>query len=338
MVKFSEDLWDGFDVVAGKTELGLQVVKDISDFLKKRAALEQEYAKNLAALCKTAPGSAGLFSKGPLPVEKETKTLKAALLSIQEEGSRAAVGHQEFANKVLNDVVKPLEAFVKTKENDRKKVVTDGQKRAKALQEAKAAAEKTKDAYMKAMKEAEVATEAHDKAKTELSSNADNKKFQEAEKRAAQKAGPLNDKAKAAEPAYQKAVDAANEAISKTFSEYLPPILDALQQLEEERYSQLRTALVDYLAAQRAIPSHLDERCQEIDKAITALETDADLAEYVDSNKSPTSGPEQVRFVSYKEPAQPAATTTTTTTTTSEKEDTPAGEASKPSKEEDDLF
>ena len=50
------------------------MVKDISDFLKKRATLEAEYAKNLAALCKGVPGSSGgLFSKGPAAVEKETK-------------------------------------------------------------------------------------------------------------------------------------------------------------------------------------------------------------------------------------------------------------------------
>jgi len=304
-VKFSQDLWDGFDILNAKSEQGVQVVKDIAEFLKKRALLEAEYAKGLAALCKVAPGSGGgLFSKGPPAVEKETKSLKAALLSIQEEGSRAATGHQDFANKVLNDVVKPLETFLKAKENDRKKITTEGQKRVKAVHEAKAAVEKAKETYQRATKEAELATEAHVKANNELSASPDNKKLQEAEKRAGQKVAPLNDKAKATEAPYQKAVDTANDVITKTFGEHLPPLIDSIQQLEEERYAQLRTVLQEYLSAQRAIPTNLEDRCQDIEKSVSAIDIDADLTEFVDAHKSAATEPEKIKFVSLKDPVQ----------------------------------
>lgn len=48
--------------------------------------------------------------------------MKAGFLSWQEEGGKVAVHHLEFANKLNTDVVKPLEAFVKAKEPERKKV------------------------------------------------------------------------------------------------------------------------------------------------------------------------------------------------------------------------
>jgi len=245
-----------------------------------------------------------LFGKsGPAAIDKETKTLKAALLSIQEEGSRAATGHQDFANKILNDIVKPLDNYDKAKQNERKKISTDGQKRVKAFQEAKQAADKAKQNYTGVSKEAEAATEAHEKAKKDLAADSGNKKHQEAEKRAGQKAGPLNEKAKAAEAAYQKAVDAANELTEKTYGEYLPPLLDALQGLEEERYNTLKTALQDYVSAQRAVPTNLEERVQDIDKQVSAIDIEADLTEFIGGNKSATTEPEKLKFVPFKEPA-----------------------------------
>jgi hypothetical protein len=51
------------------------------------------------------------------------RTLKAALLSWQEEGTKIAAHHLEFATKVNSDIVKPLENFLKTKEPERKKVL-----------------------------------------------------------------------------------------------------------------------------------------------------------------------------------------------------------------------
>ena len=47
------------------------MLKDVTEFIKKRAVLEAEYAKKLQELCKTVPGS-GLFSK-TAPIDKESK-------------------------------------------------------------------------------------------------------------------------------------------------------------------------------------------------------------------------------------------------------------------------
>lgn len=49
----------------------MKVLKDVTEFIKKRAVLEAEYAKKLQELCKTVPGS-GMFSKSA-PIDKESK-------------------------------------------------------------------------------------------------------------------------------------------------------------------------------------------------------------------------------------------------------------------------
>jgi len=264
------------------------------------------------------PGS-GVFSKSA-PIDKESKTLKAAFLSLQEEGVKAATHHLEFATKITNDVVKPLENFHKTKETERKKAIAEGQKRTKAHLDAKANHDKAQDTYKRSMKEAEQATEAHEKAKTEHDSGPEAKKKQLAdnEKRAAQKAIQLTEKSKAAEAAYQKAVETVNEVVKENFSTHLPPVLDALQQLEEDRYAMSKAVLESYQKEFRALPDLLIERAEAIATVIAALDLDADLTEFADAKKGPNSEPEEVKFVPYKEP--PAGSSTTSTSTTSSEE------------------
>jgi len=304
MVKFSEDLWDALDHVVQKSEVGTQVVRDISEFLKKRAELEADYGKRLAALCKVPPGGGGFFGKpGEAPVNKDTKTIRAAIISIQEEGARIANVHVEFSNKILAEAVKPLDAFAKAKELERKKLIAEGQKRNKALIDAKAAVEKTKDSYGKAGKEADAAVEAHEKAQKDLFGEPENKKFKENEKRAVAKVQPAQDKHKAAEAAYQKAVDSANEIQGKSFSEYLPPILDGLQQYEEERFQQLRTSLGEFLKLQKFVPQAIDQSCDELAKQVDSLDLDGDTDEFVKAHASGVTEPAPFAFHNYKDPA-----------------------------------
>lgn len=301
MVKFSEDLWDGFDAVVQKSEVGTQVVRDISEFLKKRAELEQEYGKKLAALCKVPPG-VGFFAK-EAPVNKETKTVRASIISVQEEGARIANVHLEFSSKILTEVVKPLEAFIKAKDNERKKHIVEGQKKSKALADAKAAVERTRDVYSKSGKEADAAVEAHEKAQKDLFGDPENKKFKENEKRAVQKVQPSTDKHKAAEAAYQKAVDAANEIQGKSFSEHLPPILDGLQTFEEERFEQLRTSIGEFLKLQKFVPQAIDQSCDELAKQVDSLDHEGDTAEFIKTHESTTREPVPFVFLHYKEGA-----------------------------------
>jgi len=293
----------------------------VTEFIKKRVALEAEYAKKLQELCKAVPGS-GLFSKSA-PIDKESKTLKAAFLSWQEEGAKIAVHHLDFANKVNTDIVKPLETFIKTKEPERKKSIVEGQKRLKVYIDAKGNLDKSKDVYLKTMKEAEQATEAHEKAKTDLENGSEAKKKQlgDNEKRAGQKATQLTEKGKATETAYQKAVDTANDVAKETFGTHLPPVLDALQALEEERYNQSKFVLELFHKEFRALPDQLIERADELAKALEALSVETDLEEFVNEKKGPNTEPEVFRFVSYKEPATSSTTTTSEETLEEEKKD-----------------
>jgi len=325
MSKFSEDLWDAFNVVAAKTDQSVKVVQDVTEFLQKRAAIEANYAKELAALCKQAPGAGGLFSKGAA-IDKESKTLKAAILTIQEEGAKIASNHLEFSSKITSDVVKPLEQFIKQKDNERKKAIIEAQKKLKAQQEAKANADKMKEAYTKAAKEAEQATEAHEKSKTELSGAPDNKKFVENEKKAGQRATQLVEKGKQLEQQYQKAVETSNDTTTSLYRTFLPPALDALHSFESDKYSQTKTVLEEYIKAQKNLPNAVNERADDMQKHIDELDASADFTEFIEANKTGKTEPELLVFAKYGEVA-PVASSSSSSSSSSTAADATTADA-----------
>eukprot|EP01113_Clastostelium_recurvatum_P024363 TRINITY_DN290_c0_g1_i1.p1 TRINITY_DN290_c0_g1~~TRINITY_DN290_c0_g1_i1.p1 ORF type:complete len:346 (-),score=135.22 TRINITY_DN290_c0_g1_i1:113-1150(-) len=343
MVKFSEDLWDSFDVVAQRTEIGTQVARDLAEFLKKRAELEQDYAKKLASLSKT-PLGASMFSKQG-SVEKEAKSIRTAIVSMQEESAKIANAHLEFSAKLVTDVIKPLETFIKTKEADRKKHISEGQKKQKALTDAKTTAERARDAYVKAGKESDAASEAHEKAQKELSADAENKKLKENEKRASQKVGPAADKVKAAEAAYHKAVETANELQGKSFTEHMPAALDALQQYEQERFGQIQGSVGDFLRLQKLVPTQMDTYLMDFAKQVDAMDHDADIDEFVKNHTSNAREPTPIPIVNYKDnlPVEAAASSSSSSSSSSSKakEDDKAKAKDKPSEEdkkEEEMF
>eukprot|EP01112_Ceratiomyxa_fruticulosa_P007935 TRINITY_DN2066_c0_g1_i3.p1 TRINITY_DN2066_c0_g1~~TRINITY_DN2066_c0_g1_i3.p1 ORF type:complete len:349 (-),score=117.30 TRINITY_DN2066_c0_g1_i3:137-1183(-) len=301
MVKFSQDLWDSFDAIAAKTETSANVAKNLIDFLTERAKIEQAYAKSLAELSKKAGGGGGLFASKNDVVDKEAKSVKTVVLSLREETLHISNTHQEFSAKILSEVVRPVEGFLKSKDLDRKKNIQEGQKRLKAQADAKAAHDRAKDAYNKAGKESDAASEAHEKAQKDLFADAENKKLKENEKRAAQKVQPAADKLKAAEAAYQKSVDAVNDIQAKTFTEYLPPVLDFLQQFEEDKFAVFRQVLSDFLRLQKAVPDQVNTFSLEIAKQIDGLDLEGDLDEFVKANAKDKTEPTPYTFVGYKD-------------------------------------
>jgi len=294
--KFSEVLPNGFDVVCTKSENGIQICRDYCDFFKKRAQIEEEYAKKLISLYKTVPGS-GIFSKAP-PITKETKTLREALTGILEKGIKGAEQHQDLANKT-NDMCKNLDNWVKNKDTDRKKVIMEGQKHNKSVMDAKANVLRAKDFYERSMKELDQAKEALMKAEKDEVNQPENKKLQPITKKAAQKTAEMNDKAKKLEVAYQQSVTKTNEEIETYKKERMPIVLDQLQKWEQDRWNTLLTSIRTFKTIQEAIPPILENYTKEIGTLVEAANIDEDFKEFIDANKK-ESTVENVEFVAFK--------------------------------------
>lgn len=64
-----------------------------------------------------------------------------------------------------------------------------------------------------------------------------------------------------------------NELSKETFATHLPPVIDALQTLEEERYALAKQVLEAFQKEFRALPDLLIERAEDLSKALEALGT-----------------------------------------------------------------
>lgn len=298
---FSVELWDGFDAVNARLENGLQVCRDVVAFYKKKAALEETYAKSLIELCKTVPSAAGglggLFSRGPPALDKEGTTLKGALLSVQEETGKIAGKHLEFASKINTDVCAPLTAFITTKENEKKKLVADGQKYIKTYKDLQANAIKAKDAYLKLCKEFEAAKD--EVLKLDSAASTDPKKKPQVDKASARVAD-LEKKLEASITAYQEAITKANENQATHLSTEMPSILSQFQELEECRFATLLSAVRCYFIFQGTISTFIDEKAKDMQEKIGAAEASVDIKDFIEKSKTNEKKPEPLVFEVHK--------------------------------------
>jgi hypothetical protein len=296
--KFSEELLAAFPALVTKTEVGLQVVKDMAEFYRSRAKIEDEYAKKLAALYKSPPG-AGFFSKDPA-VTKEYKSLKESLLAILDKGNKMSNSHQEFANKINNEICKNLDNWVKNKTNERTKILGDGQKHLKSVADAKAAAQKHKAEYEKLMKAADIAKEQLMKAEKDEISQPDNKKLAPITKKASTNLIQSKDKAKQQEQAYQAAVKKANEEIEVNRKERMPAVLESVQKWDEDRWNTLLASVKQLRTLQDAVPAVLEAQSKELTDVYENANIEADFREFIDTNKKASEAEETVEFVAFK--------------------------------------
>lgn len=297
-LKFSQELTDQFDVVVGKTENGLQVAKDVAEFYRSRAKIEEEYAKKLAALYKSPPG-AGFFNKDPA-IKKEYQTLRDAVLGILEKGTKSSDVHQEFSNKINNEVCKALDTWIKTKTNDRAKIVAEGQKHSKIVGDAKGNAAKAKDNYEKLMKQLDAAIDTLKKAEKDELAAPDNKKLPPLTKKAGQAVEQLREKSKAADSAYQSAVTKANEEITSFRNEKMPIVLDNLQALEEERWNIVLNSVRQFKSAQEVVPTGLSEFTEELNGIAEVASIEGDFTEFINSNKKDKEADALLEYAPFK--------------------------------------
>jgi len=296
--KFSEELLAAFPALIAKTEVGLQVVKDLAEFYRNRSKLEDEYAKKLAALYKSPPG-AGLFTKDPA-LTKEYKSLKEAALAILDKGNKMTNAHQEFANKINNDICKTLDNWVKNKTNERTKILGEGQKHLKSVADAKAAVQKHKAEYEKLMKAGDVAKEQLMKAEKDEINQPDNKKLAPITKKASANYIQAKDKAKQQEQTYQSAVKKANEETEANRKERLPAVLESIQKWDEDRWNTLLASVKQLKTLQEAVPAVLEAQSKELTDVYESANIEADFREFIDANKKAVEADETFEFVAYK--------------------------------------
>ncbi|KAH7480853.1 hypothetical protein IWW34DRAFT_609925 [Fusarium oxysporum f. sp. albedinis] len=234
MPTFGSELKDGFKPANAWLGHGIAWLEDIQQFYRERAAIEKEYSAKLTALAKkyfdkknkkTAQLSVG-DTPAMTPGSLESASLTTWTTQLTTLESRANE-HDRYANNLISQVAEPLKFFGGRFEELRKRHSDYATKLEQERDASYASLAKTKGKYDTVCQEVESKrkkTESHyDKAKAQ---NAYQQQLFE-----------MNN----AKNTYIIAINVTNKQKEKYYHEYVPEVMDSLQDLSEFRTTKLNS-------------------------------------------------------------------------------------------------
>ncbi|KAJ4326523.1 Protein BZZ1 [Fusarium piperis] len=234
MPTFGAELKDGFKPANAWVGHGIAWLDDIQQFYRERAVIEKEYSAKLTALAKkyfekknkkTAQLSVG-DSPAMTPGSLESASLTTWTTQLTTLESRAGE-HDKYANSLVSQVAEPLKFFGTRFEELRKRHAEYAAKLEQERDGSYAALAKTKAKYDTVCQEVEAKrkkTESHyDKAKAQSA-------YQ-------QQLFEMNN----AKNTYIISINVTNKQKEKYYHEYVPEVMDSLQDLSEFRTTKLNS-------------------------------------------------------------------------------------------------
>ncbi|SLM39162.1 actin polymerization protein [Lasallia pustulata] len=234
--RFGAELKDGFKPVNAWVSNGISWLDDIQQFYRERSAIEKEYSSKLNSLAKKffekkAAKSSSLSvgdtpSMTPGSLESASLTIWTTQLSTLE--SRAAE-HDRFSSEILLQLAEPLKSLASRYEEIRKSHVEYAAKLEKERDASFGNLKKTKSRYDGACQEVE-------NKRRKIDSSFDRSK-QKAQNAYQQQIMDMHN----VKNTYLIDINITNKQKERYYHEYVPDLLDSLQELSESRCHQLNS-------------------------------------------------------------------------------------------------
>ncbi|XP_013415067.1 proline-serine-threonine phosphatase-interacting protein 2 isoform X1 [Lingula anatina] len=286
--KFSDAFWGtefcstlGFDTVCRRLKDGRQMVKDVEDFLKQRAKIEEDYQKNLINLTKKAGGAT------------ENGTLRASWEELKSRTEAMANAHLEFSRE-LNKEVERLNQFM-TKQKDERKQVEDTMKKVqtnkislyhKTIQSKKNYESKCRNC-----------DEAHEQYLSLNSQpNIQAKEIQKS-KTKYEKAKTERDQA---DLMYRSSIDSLDGA-RREWEKEMELACNVTQKMEEERIGFLRNELWMHINFISQLCVEVDDHCEVVRLSLEKCEEEADIMAFIEDKKTGTRRPDPIVYERYQQ-------------------------------------
>ncbi|KAI6613674.1 hypothetical protein MCOR07_009036 [Pyricularia oryzae] len=223
---FGAELKDGFKPANAWVGHGIAWIDDLQQFYRERAAIEKDYSAKLAALAKKyyekKSKKSAVLSVGDTPamtpgsLESASITTWTTQLNTVE---RRAEEHSRYANELINRVATPMQAFQTKFDELRKRHAEFADKLEKERDSSYSELRKVKGKYDNVCQEVESKRKktesAFDKAKAQSN-------YQ-------QQIHEMNN----AKNTYIIAINVTNKQKEKYYHEYVPEVMDSLQDLSE---------------------------------------------------------------------------------------------------------
>ncbi|XP_015976779.2 growth arrest-specific protein 7 isoform X2 [Rousettus aegyptiacus] len=248
----------GFELLLQKQLKGKQMQKEMSEFIRERIKIEEEYAKNLAKL-----------SQNSLAAQEEG-SLGEAWAQVKKSLADEAEVHLKFSAKLHSEVEKPLMNFRENFKKDMKKCDHHIADLRKQLASRYASVEKARKSLTERQRDLEMKTQ---QLEIKLSN-----KMEEDIKKARRKSTQAGDD-------LMRCVDLYNQAQSKWFEEMVTTTLE-LERLEVERVEMIRQHLCQYTQLRHETDMFNQSTVEPVDQLLQKVDPAKDRELWVREHKT----------------------------------------------------
>uniref|UniRef100_A0A2K5HF19 Growth arrest-specific protein 7 n=1 Tax=Colobus angolensis palliatus TaxID=336983 RepID=A0A2K5HF19_COLAP len=248
----------GFELLLQKQLKGKQMQKEMSEFIRERIKIEEDYAKNLAKLSQNSLAS------------QEEGSLGEAWAQVKKSLADEAEVHLKFSAKLHSEVEKPLMNFRENFKKDMKKCDHHIADLRKQLASRYASVEKARKALTERQRDLEMKTQ---QLEIKLSN-----KTEEDIKKARRKSTQAGDD-------LMRCVDLYNQAQSKWFEEMVTTTLE-LERLEVERVEMIRQHLCQYTQLRHETDMFNQSTVEPVDQLLRKVDPAKDRELWVREHKT----------------------------------------------------
>ncbi|KJE97244.1 hypothetical protein, variant 1 [Capsaspora owczarzaki ATCC 30864] len=273
------------------------MARDVVSFIRKRQAIESEYAKALSKLCVQMKDTVPADKRVALQGGEETDLFGSVLgtwYSVLEEAHQAAMVQEHLAAELGHRAADPLQARLKDLETQRKQLVQDGQRDSKELQESYTALKKVKSVYDGLRKESDEIVAKHEESKNNhMSKEKDVSKLKG-------KADAALEKANTALKQFNQKESECKKQQEVFFQHRMPDILALCQHVEEERCRAVRDTFVTMKDVIEDRFQRLATLSERFARAVSSIDIHVDMEEFI----SNTAGDRSVSVMSLLYPSK----------------------------------
>ncbi|XP_069799777.1 formin-binding protein 1 isoform X10 [Dendropsophus ebraccatus] len=303
-MSWGTELWDQFDNLEKHTQWGIEVLEKYIKFVKERAEIEINYAKQLRNLSKKYQ------TKKNSKEEEESKytSCKAFQTTLNETNDYAGQ-HEVISENMTSMIMAELTRFVQELKQDRKSNFHEGRKAQQHIETCWKQLESSKRRFERDCKEAERAQQYFERMDADINvTKADVEKA----RHQAQIRHQMADDSKGD---YSSVLQKFNHEQQEHYHTHIPAIFQKLQDMEERRIGRMGESLKTYAEIDRQVIPIIGKCLDGITKSAESINGKQDSQTVIESFKSGFEPPGDVDFEDFTQSMKRTVSDTSLTNT-----------------------
>uniref|UniRef100_A0A673FJR7 Cdc42-interacting protein 4 homolog n=1 Tax=Sinocyclocheilus rhinocerous TaxID=307959 RepID=A0A673FJR7_9TELE len=284
---WGSDLWDQHDVIERHTQSGLDLLERYVKFVKERAEIEQNYAKQLRNLCKK-------YSRRGVKEDQDTKmTNQQAFQDVLNQLNDSAAQREHLSESMTLNICVELSRNLLELRQERKNHLCDVKKAQQNLESSFKQLETSKKRFEKEWREAEKANQQTERVQQDA--NATKADVDKAKQHAHIRVH-LADECK---NDYASQLQKHNKEQNNFYHSEIPSVYKKLQEMEERRIRLLADGYVHFSETEKNVLPNINKCLDAISSTGRNINEKQDTMALVEQYKSGAVPPAEVEFEDY---------------------------------------